>query len=421
MMTPELSAIAKIKDWSEVYHLAQGYRQQQQWQEAAIAFQRAIELKTDFWSYHHLGDARSQLQQWQGAAAAYSQAIDLDPQFFWSWHNLGDALSQLQQWQKAATAYSQAVKLDPEFFWSWHNLGDALSQLQQWQKAAAAYLRGIYLQPDHQLSYQKLGRSFKQQVDLATTIKHYRQVVKTPPENSIFELLQSQPQQLIEVVNNLIQQHQIYGAIVVCYLVLEIEPTQVNILATLSQLLTQYQEVEKAIAQNQQKLEEHTASPLLTQLATKPLAKTQLKPISGQIVIQRNNSVTANQLNDLCIAVGWSSRPLTQLEQALEHSFACVAAWHVNREQKRLIGFTRAVSDGVYQATLLDVAVHPDFQGRGIGKTIVKTIIKQLRAAQIADITLFASPHLTDFYHKLGFVSQPKNLQWMLFTDSTAG
>lgn len=87
-----------------------------------------------------------------------------------------------------------------------------------------------------------------------------------------------------------------------------------------------------------------------------------------------------------------------------------------HQEQQQLIGFARAVSDGVYQATLLDIAVHPDFQARGVGKTLVKTLTKQLQAAQIIDIILFASPHVTDFYHQLGFVTQPNNLQWMLYS-----
>ncbi|MEO1800869.1 MAG: tetratricopeptide repeat protein, partial [Cyanobacteria bacterium J06629_2] len=85
-MTREFNEVAQINDWSEVYQLAQTYRQQQQWQSAAIALQRTIELKSDFfWSYHHLGDTLSQLQQWQGAVKAYRQAVQLDPEFFWSW------------------------------------------------------------------------------------------------------------------------------------------------------------------------------------------------------------------------------------------------------------------------------------------------------------------------------------------------
>ena len=48
---------------------------------------------------------------------------------------------------------------------------------------------------------------------------------------------------------------------------------------------------------------------------------------------------------------------------------------------------------------------------------MVKTLIEQLQTAQISDITLFTSPHIVDFYHKLGFVSQPNNLQWMLWSS----
>ncbi|MBW4536686.1 MAG: GNAT family N-acetyltransferase [Pleurocapsa minor HA4230-MV1] len=427
-MTIKLKEIA-IQDWSEIYDLANTYRQQEQWQAAAIALQQTIELRPDFfWSHHHLGDVLSKLQQWQKAAQAYSEAVKLDPQFFWSWHNLGDVLSRLQQWQKAAQAYSEAVKLDPQFFWSWHNLGDVLSRLQQWDRAIASYLQGIYLQPEHQLSYQKLGTAFKQG-DLAQTIKDYRQLIQTPPQNSIFELLHNQPQRLIELANNLVQQHQTYGAIVVHYLILEIQPTNIDVLQSLSQLLKQQSKLEEAIAVNQQQLQQNmdrdkplkvcstardVRSALLTQPAINPLPN-QLKPILGRILVQSNGAIPPDQLNDLCKAVGWSSRTLRKLEKAIQASFRYIAAWHVEREQQQLIGFARAVSDGVYQATLLDIVVHPDFQARGVGKTLVKTLTKQLQAAQIVDITLFASPHVTDFYHQLGFVTQPNNLQWMLY------
>ena len=397
-----------MQDWSEVYELGDTYRQQQQWQEAAIAFQRAIELKSDFfWAYHHLGDVYSHLQQWQQAAKAYSQAVKLDPEFFWSWHNLGNAHTYLQQWQNAAKAYSQAVKLDPEFFWSWHNLGDAHTHLQQWQQAIASYLQGIYLQPNHHLSYQKLGNAFKQQG--LTQINYYRRLIQTPPSDSIFARLQAQPERLIELIRGLTQQHQIYGGIVVCYMLLELQPTNIDILNRLANLLQKNRQLEEAIATNQQTLE-RSISYSLNQPASLSASP---KQIAGRIAIETNKAVTASQLNVLCTSLGWQSRPLDKLERAIKFSFTYISAWHI--EQQQLIGFARAVSDGVYQATLLDIVVHSDFQGRGIGKTLVKTLTQQLHAAQIADITLFASPHVADFYHQLGFVSQPHNLQWMLW------
>jgi ribosomal protein S18 acetylase RimI-like enzyme len=41
-----------------------------------------------------------------------------------------------------------------------------------------------------------------------------------------------------------------------------------------------------------------------------------------------------------------------------------------------LTGFGRAISDGEYQAAIYDVAVLPDYQGKGIGKMIIRTILK---------------------------------------------
>ena len=401
-----------MQDWSKAYEQGNTYRQQQEWQSAAIAFGRAIELKPDFfWSYHHLGDAYSKLRQWQSAAKAYSEAVKLDPQFFWSWHNLGDIYTKLEQWQSAAKAYSEAVKLDPQFFWSWHNLGDVYTKLEQWHQAIANYLQGIYLQPEHSLSYQKLGNAFKQQ-ELIQTIKHYRRLIQTPSSDSVFARLQTQPEKLIELIESLTEEHQIVAAIAFCYMALELQPTDIDALDRLSSLLKKHQQLENAIAANQQRLQGRSTSSLLTQAVASPLSS----PISitGRIAIETNTVVSPHQLNDLCISVGWQSRPANKLEQAINSSFRSISAWHINRE-RRLIGFARAVSDGVYQATLLDIVVHPDFQGRGVGKALVKNLTQQLQAVQIADITLFASPHVADFYHRLGFVSQPHNLQLMLW------
>ncbi|MEL6494723.1 MAG: GNAT family N-acetyltransferase [Cyanobacteria bacterium J06623_7] len=415
-MTLEPNAIARNDNWSELYQLGENYRQQQQWQNAVIALERAVELKDDFfWSWHNLGDVYRQLQQWQKAVHAYRQATQLDPQFFWSWHNLGDVYRQLQQCEKAVHAYRQATQLDPQFFWSWHNLGDVYRQLQQWHNAISSYLQGIYLDPQHQLSYQKLGTAFKQE-ELEPVIQHYRQLSRQPPQGSIFQLYRAQPAKLIDLLDSLTQQHQTQAAIAVAYMVLEIQPVNTDVLSKLNQLLTQQQQLEQTIAKHQQQLDSST-SPLLTQAIAKPTT-TKKRSLPGQIVLQSNRAIDLKQLNNLCLAVGWSNRPLNRLKKAIDHSLCYVAAWHIYREQQQLVGFARAITDGVFQATLLDIAVHPEFQGQGIGKAIVKSLLKQLNAAGVADITLYASPHMTDFYHRLGFVAQPHNLQWMLFSNS---
>jgi Tfp pilus assembly protein PilF/GNAT superfamily N-acetyltransferase len=422
-MTAELKAIARQHNWSEVYNLAETYRKQQQWQSAILAFERAIELKPDFfWSWHHLADVFTQLQQWQPAVQAYNRAVEIDPQFFWSWHNLADALTKLQQWQPAVQAYNRAVEIDPEFFWSWHNLADVLIKLRDWDQAIASYLQAIQLKPDHQLVYQKLGLAFKQRGNLAASIQNYRQIIQSSPTDSIFSILQTTPDLLLQIAETLAKEHQTVGAIILYYLVLEIEPNRTDILLQLTPLLQQHNQLQEKINSRRQILQNRQSSELLSRINSdrnylKSTNKVDRHTLSHQIEIKdkSNCPVLPNQLEDLCSTVGWTPRPLHQVQQALVNSFAYVTAWQIEQEEKQLIGFARAMSDGIFHATLLDIVVHPDFQGRGVGKAMVTHLLQQLQQAAIKDITLFASPHLLDFYHQLGFIAQPHNLQWMLW------
>jgi ribosomal protein S18 acetylase RimI-like enzyme len=70
-------------------------------------------------------------------------------------------------------------------------------------------------------------------------------------------------------------------------------------------------------------------------------------------------------------------------------------------ENGRLVGAGRAVADGLDTAYLCDIAVHPDFQGRGLGAAIVGKL-KALSAGH-RKIILYANPGKEGFYAKLGF------------------
>ncbi len=68
----------------------------------------------------------------------------------------------------------------------------------------------------------------------------------------------------------------------------------------------------------------------------------------------------------------------------------------------RLVGAGRAVADGIDCSYLCDVAVHPDFQGQGLGKAIIEKL-KELSAGH-RKIILYANPGKEGFYRKLGFL-----------------
>ena len=82
--------------------------------------------------------------------------------------------------------------------------------------------------------------------------------------------------------------------------------------------------------------------------------------------------------------------------QAFEASHTTIFVYNSGK----LIGFGRAISDGAYQAAIYDCAVIPEFQGNGIGKTIMQNI---LRRVSQCNIILYASPGKEGFYQKHGF------------------
>ncbi|MDJ1182907.1 GNAT family N-acetyltransferase [Roseofilum casamattae] len=135
----------------------------------------------------------------------------------------------------------------------------------------------------------------------------------------------------------------------------------------------------------------------------------------SRIVFSTNRNIDLYELEELCDAVGWSRRPLRKVKKAIEHSFLVISMWDLRGNHRRLVGFARATSDHAFNATLWDVVVHPAFQGKGLGKALMKHTIKKLRSEDISNITLFADPHVVDFYQNLGFLQDPEGIKGMFW------
>ena len=68
------------------------------------------------------------------------------------------------------------------------------------------------------------------------------------------------------------------------------------------------------------------------------------------------------------------------------------------------------LGDGATFAYLKDIAVLPEWQGRGIGTRIVAALLAILRRAEPDGmlVTLFTGQHLADFYERAGFLGPEK-------------
>ena len=134
-----------------------------------------------------------------------------------------------------------------------------------------------------------------------------------------------------------------------------------------------------------------------------------------QIIFSTERDINLYELEELCDRVGWARRPLRKVKKAINHSFLVVSMWEVQGKKRRLIGFARATSDHAFNATIWDVVVDPNFQGRGLGKAMMKYTISQLRSEDISNITLFADPQVVKFYQRLGFILDPEGIKGMFW------
>lgn len=135
----------------------------------------------------------------------------------------------------------------------------------------------------------------------------------------------------------------------------------------------------------------------------------------NNIYITINQQINLYELEELCDSVGWVRRPIKKVQTALDNSFITICLLEKKKDSSVLIGFARATSDHSFNATIWDVVIHPKFQSKGLGKTLMNELIKELRYKDISTITLFADPQVLNFYRTLGFMSDPDGVKGMFW------
>ena len=125
------------------------------------------------------------------------------------------------------------------------------------------------------------------------------------------------------------------------------------------------------------------------------------------LVFSQNRSFDLVELEQLLEAVGWSRRPMRRVRRALDHTLLKVGLWRHDPLLPRLVGFARCTGDGVLEATVWDVAIHPIYQGVGLGKHLMDYTLESLQETGVKRVTLFADPGVVDFYERQGWTLEP--------------
>lgn len=117
------------------------------------------------------------------------------------------------------------------------------------------------------------------------------------------------------------------------------------------------------------------------------------------VEIKHSKDISPDEIQKVYMSVGWQYRDSQDIKKAIENSLLVTSAVYKNK----IIGVARATGDGVYNATIWDVAVKPKYQRQGIGTLIMDSMINKLSDYDIPLITLYTSYTKKFFYSKLGF------------------
>lgn len=110
---------------------------------------------------------------------------------------------------------------------------------------------------------------------------------------------------------------------------------------------------------------------------------------------------SASEYAGLREAAGLSKRSTEAAERGLPQSLFAVCV----RDGGRLIGMGRVIGDGGCNYEIVDMAVHPDYQWRGLGRRIMQALMDWLHAnaPETAYVCLIADDHAPALYAQFGF------------------
>lgn len=143
----------------EIYEKGLALFDQNLYEEALAAFEKAIELKPKVAvAWISRGVALERLHLHAEALASHEQAITLEPNNFLAWYNKGVQLQELGRYQEAIVAHEHTLKLRPNDIDTLYNLGVELEKIEHYSEALEVYDR--ILQQDAQDSFTWNRRGF---------------------------------------------------------------------------------------------------------------------------------------------------------------------------------------------------------------------------------------------------------------------
>ena len=124
-------------------------------------------------------------------------------------------------------------------------------------------------------------------------------------------------------------------------------------------------------------------------------------------------NITTDEFLEMVESVGWKTYSKEQINKALKNTMYMVKAVI----DDKIVGIGRVVGDFSIVCMLSDICVKPEFQGKGIGLSIVKElknmIESHVKPGEKIQIELTPTAGNEGFYQKAGFKYKPQKITGM--------
>ena len=114
-----------------------------------------------------------------------------------------------------------------------------------------------------------------------------------------------------------------------------------------------------------------------------------LKPTNGLVKLQKlldRNTFWAK------------SRTISDLKKCLANSDVIVSIWVGNE----IVGFGRALTDGIYRGVLWDIVIDQNHQGKGFGTLVIKNLLSSKKIKNTKKLYLMTT-NKKNFYSQFNF------------------
>jgi ribosomal protein S18 acetylase RimI-like enzyme len=120
-------------------------------------------------------------------------------------------------------------------------------------------------------------------------------------------------------------------------------------------------------------------------------------------VLLENGTPSIEEYRDLRAVAGLSLKTVEQAERALQGSWYSVVV--KSKDSGTVVGMGRIVGDGGWYFHIVDMAVHPDHQRKGLGDAIMAELMRRIldEAPQGPYVNLVADEAGRPLYKKWGF------------------